>query len=259
MGWAWARWVSGREWRSAISWGAGCSTPGSSAAPGGRGWWSRSRFRFPEGGRMLEDKRIAVVGLGTIGTALVQGLLDARKVPPERLSGSTAHQHTAQAKAEKLGIRVVSDNRALVREADVVVVAVKPKTVPQVLSEVGGLFSPDKLLISVAAATPTAALEARLPAGVPVVRAMPNTPCRIGQGMTALCPGRHAGPEHLALAQEIFSGMGQVARIEDESLMEVVTALSGSGPAYAYLIIEALAEGGVKLGLPRRLATQLAA
>jgi pyrroline-5-carboxylate reductase len=208
---------------------------------------------------MLEKKRIAVLGLGTIGMALAQGLLDTGKVEPSQLSGSTAHPHTAQAKAEKLGIRVTTDNRALVREAEVVVLAVKPKTVPHLLAEVGELFSPQKLLVSVAAATPTAALEAMLPPGVPVVRAMPNTPCRIGQGMTALCGGSHAKPEHLELARELFSGMGRVAQIEDESLMEVVTALSGSGPAYAYLIIEALAEGGVKLGLPRRLATELAA
>jgi len=208
---------------------------------------------------MLTGKHIAIIGLGTIGTALARGLLGSGPVTPEQLSGTTAHPDSAHTKGEELGIQVLTDNRALVEGADVVVLAVKPKTVPRVLSEIGERLTPRQLLISVAAATPTRLLEAHLPQPVPVVRAMPNTPCRIGQGMTALCAGTHAGPEHLALARAIFSPVGRVALVEDEELMDAVTALSGSGPAYAYIIIESLAEGGVKMGLPRKLATELAA
>ncbi|RLE29126.1 pyrroline-5-carboxylate reductase [Candidatus Acetothermia bacterium] len=208
---------------------------------------------------MLTGKHIAIIGLGTIGTALVRGLLGSGLVSTEQLAGSTAHPESARAKSAELGIRVLTDNRALVEGADIVILAVKPKTVPKVLSEVGELLFPEQLLISVAAATPTRLIEGLLARPVPVVRAMPNTPCRIGQGMTALCAGAHAGPEHLALARDIFSPVGRVALVEDEELMDAVTALSGSGPAYAYIIIESLAEGGVKMGLPRKLATELAA
>ncbi|MCD5409125.1 pyrroline-5-carboxylate reductase [Candidatus Bipolaricaulota bacterium] len=208
---------------------------------------------------MLAGKRIGIIGLRTIGTALAQGLLESGLATPEQLSGSTAHLESARAKGELLGIQVLTDNRALVKGADVVILAVKPKTVPKVLSEIGELLTSQQLLISVAAATPTRLIEARLAQPVPVVRAMPNTPCRIGQGMTALCAGAYAGEEHLELARAIFSPVGRVALVEDEELMDAVTALSGSGPAYAYIIIESLAEGGVKMGLPRKLATELAA
>lgn len=208
---------------------------------------------------MFAGKRIAIIGLGTIGTALAQGLLESGLVGPEQLSGTTAHPESAHAKGEELGIRVLIDNRALVEGADVVILAVKPKTVPKVLSEIGDLLVPEQLLISVAAATPTRLIEGLLARPVPVVRAMPNTPCRIGQGMTALCAGTHTRSEHLELARAIFSPVGRVAVVEDEELMDAVTALSGSGPAYAYIIIESLAEGGVKMGLPRKLATELAA
>jgi pyrroline-5-carboxylate reductase len=207
---------------------------------------------------MLEGKTIAILGLGTIGAALVEGLL-AKGLPAERIMGSTAHPDTASEKSARLGIEVTTENGLLARRADVLVLAVKPKNVGKVLSEIGGLLSEKQLLISVAAATPTRYLEDRLERDVPVVRAMPNTPCRIGLGMTVLCPGRNAKEEHLEIARAIFSGVGRVAQVEDEELMDVVTALSGAGPAYAYLIIESLAEGGVKMGLPRKLATELAA
>jgi len=204
-------------------------------------------------------KRIAVIGLGTIGTAIVEGMLKAGLAAPRDLAGSTAHPETAEAAQERLNIPVTTDNRALVRGRDVIILAVKPKTVPKVLAEIRDELSPEQLVISVAAATTTRFVEETLGKPIPVVRAMPNTPCRIGQGMTAICPGRHARPEHLEVAREIFSSVGRVAKVEDEDLMDAVTALSGSGPAYAYIIIEALAEGGVKMGLPRKLATELAA
>jgi len=207
----------------------------------------------------MSQRNIAIVGLGTIGTALAKGILKAKLAPREGLVGSTAHPETAKAAEERLGIPVTTDNRALVQGKDTVILAVKPKTVPKVLSEIRDVLTPKQLLISVAAATTTQFVEERLGKPIPVVRAMPNTPCQIGLGMTAICPGRYARPEHLEVARAIFSSVGRVAQVEDEELMDAVTALSGSGPAYAYIIIEALSEGGVKMGLPRKLATELAA
>ncbi|MBC7093394.1 pyrroline-5-carboxylate reductase [Candidatus Bipolaricaulota bacterium] len=207
----------------------------------------------------MRDKGIAILGLGTIGMALAAGILRASLVPKERLAGTTAHPETAREVQERLGITVTTDNRALAREADLLILAVKPKTVPKVLLETRDVVSPRQVLISVAAATPTSLIEEVLDRPIPVVRAMPNIPSQIGQGMTGICAGRYAKAEHLELAKAIFGTVGRVALIEEEELMDAVTALSGSGPAYACLIIEALSEGGVKMGLPRKLATELAA
>jgi pyrroline-5-carboxylate reductase len=208
---------------------------------------------------MLEGKKIAVLGVGMVGKALVSGLVRSHKVAPEMIVGSTAHEESARAAREKLGIEVILDNRELVQGKNIVILAVKPKTVPKVLVEIKGALSTDQLLISVAAAVRTKSIEEALGKPVPVVRAMPNMPCLVGQGMTVLCPGRFADRGHLALAREVFSAVGRVAVVDDEDLMDPVTALSGAGPAYAYIIVEALAEGGVKMGLPRELATELAA
>ncbi|MCR4392187.1 MAG: pyrroline-5-carboxylate reductase [Candidatus Acetothermia bacterium] len=203
--------------------------------------------------------RIGVIGVGTIGAALVEGLLRAGAAEPQDIAGTTGHPESAMEAKRRLGIDVHTDNRALARDRDVVILAVKPATMPKVLAEVKDLLSPSQVVITLAAATPIRSVEEALGRPIPVIRAMPNTPCQIGQGMTALCPGRHAGPHHLALARAVFSPLGRVATVDDEGLMDAVTALSGSGPAYAYIIIEALAEGGVKMGLPRKLATELAA
>lgn len=208
---------------------------------------------------MLEGKRIAVIGVGTVGAALVSGLIRSRRVPPEAIAGSTAHEETAREVAGRYGIETTLDNRALVRGRDIVIVAVKPKTVAKVLEEIKDEMAPEQLLISVAAAVSTRSIEEALGRPVPVVRAMPNMPCLIGKGMTAICRGRFVEDVHMGLAAEVFSAVGRVAVVEDEELMDVVTALSGAGPAYAYIIIESLAEGGVKMGLPRKLATELAA
>jgi len=208
---------------------------------------------------LLEGKKVAVIGVGTVGAALISGLIKSRLLPPEAIAGSTAHRETAEEAAKRLGIEMTLDNRNLVRGKDVVILATKPKTVPKVLGEIRDVISPEQLLVSVAAAITTRAIEDALGKGIPVVRAMPNMPCLVREGMTVLCAGRFATEEHLALAREIFGAVGRVAVVEDEELMDPVTALSGAGPAYAYIIIEALAEGGVKMGLPRRLATELAA
>lgn len=208
---------------------------------------------------MLQDKRIAVVGVGKIGSALIAGMVAGELVPRENIVGSTAHQESACEISEQLRIRTFLDNAEMVAGCDVIILAVKPQQMAKVLGEIQGAIHGDQLVITLAAATTTRFVEERLASKVPVVRAMPNTPCQVRSGMTGLCAGRFAGPQHLDVARALFSTVGRVATVEDEELMDAVTALSGSGPAYAYIIIEALAEGGVKMGLPRRLATELAA
>jgi len=208
---------------------------------------------------MLKDKTIAVVGVGKIGGALIAGLLQSGMVRRDALAGSTGHGETARRAAETYGIPVLTDNRELVRGRDIIILAVKPQNVRRVLTEVRDLVTPEQLVITLAAATPTARIEEILERPVPVVRAMPNMPCLVQKGMTVLCPGRHAREEHVQTARAIFQPLGRVEVIDNEDLMDAVTALSGSGPAYAYIIIESLAEGGVKVGLPRELATILAA
>jgi pyrroline-5-carboxylate reductase len=208
---------------------------------------------------MLQNKRIAIVGLGKIGGTLARGLIRRRVVPAKHLAGSTAHEQTAREAAERLGITTLTDNARLVRERDIVILAVKPQSMAQVLREIRPAVSPEQLVITLAAAITTRFVEETLKQEVSVVRAMPNTPCLVGQGMTVLCPGRFARPEHVEVAREIFAAVGRVEVIDNEELMDAVTGLSGSGPAYGYIIIEALAEGGVKVGLPRELATLLAA
>jgi pyrroline-5-carboxylate reductase len=144
------------------------------------------------------------------------------------------------------------------RGADVVILAVKPQTLPTVVAEVGGVLEPRQLVISVAASVGTAFIEQGLREAVPVVRAMPNTACLIGRGMTGLAAGTSATREHLALAAAVFDAVGRTV-VVDEKHMDAVTGLSASGPAYLYVVIESLAEAGVKVGLPRDVATLLAA
>jgi pyrroline-5-carboxylate reductase len=155
-------------------------------------------------------------------------------------------------------VRTTIDNHQLLRESDVVVLAVKPQVIDRVLTEVGADLRADQVLVSVAAGVPIEALEARLPPGSRVVRAMPNTPATVQAGATAIAAGTHASVDDLRLAREMFEAVGRVV-VLDEALLDAVTGLSGSGPAYVMLIIEALADGGVKVGLHRDTALLLAA
>ncbi len=205
------------------------------------------------------DKTIAVIGVGKLGGTLCSALVERGVLAPEQLVGTTAHPASAERAAAQLGIRVLTDNKEAVKEADLIVLAVKPQGMGQVLEELGPVIRPEQLVLTLAAAVTTRFVEDALATGVPVLRAMPNLPALIGKGMTVLCAGRRAGPVHVALAREIFAAVGQVAEIDSEDLMDAATGLSGSGPAYGYIIIESLAEGGVKAGLRRSLATTMAA
>jgi pyrroline-5-carboxylate reductase len=208
---------------------------------------------------MLHDKKIAIVGVGKIGGTLVSGLLRNKVVKKENLTGSTAHAESSEQIAQTLDIKMNRENAALVKGRDVIILAVKPQTLQKVLVEIKDFLTEEQLIITLAAARSTAFIEELLGKKIPVVRAMPNTPCLVNAGMTVLCPGKFAKHKHIEMARSIFEPIGLVEVIDNEELMDGVTALSGSGPAYAYIIIEALAEGGVKVGLPRHLATKLAA
>ena len=213
---------------------------------------------------MTKPRRIAVIGAGTMGRALAQGLIQAGDARPEDLVGTTRHADRAAKAAEAVGIEVHTDNAAAVRGAELVLLCVKPKGAPVVLEELAeaGALAHDPLIISVAAGVRTATLEAACARGgaetARVVRAMPNTPSLVREGMCVVSGGRHASEEDVQRALAVFRPLGRVLRLDEEH-MDAVTGLSASGPAFVYVIIESLAEGGVMMGLPRGVATELAA
>jgi pyrroline-5-carboxylate reductase len=206
----------------------------------------------------MKTRRLGFLGAGNMSGALIKGLLHAKVLPPERILASDVKSERLEQLHKTHGIRTTTDNHALLRECDVVVLAVKPQAIDKVLAEVGGDVRPDQLLVSVAAGVPIESLEARLPPGSRVVRSMPNTPATVQAGATAISGGAHAREDDLRVARELFEAVGRVV-VLDESLLDAVTGLSGSGPAYVMLIIEALADGGVKVGLHRDTALLLAA
>jgi pyrroline-5-carboxylate reductase len=206
----------------------------------------------------MKTRRLGFLGAGNMSGALIKGLLHAKVVPPERILASDVKADRLEHLAKIHGIRTTTDNHALLRESDVVVLAVKPQAIDKVLTDIGADLRSDQLLISVAAGVPIDALEARLPAGARVVRSMPNTPATVQAGATAIAGGAHAREDDLRIARELFEAVGRVV-VLDEALLDAVTGLSGSGPAYVMLIIEALADGGVKVGLHRDTALLLAA
>ena len=206
----------------------------------------------------MKTRRLGFLGAGNMSGALIKGLLHAKVLPPERIVASDVKGERLAELREAHGIRTTTDNHALLRESDVLVLGVKPQAIDKVLTEIGAELRPDQLVVSVAAGVPIDALEARLPPGSRVVRSMPNTPAMVQAGATAIAGGTHATEDDLRLARELFEAVGRVV-VLDEGLLDAVTGLSGSGPAYVMLIIEALADGGVKVGLHRDTALLLAA
>ncbi|MGE0707382.1 MAG: pyrroline-5-carboxylate reductase [Planctomycetota bacterium] len=204
---------------------------------------------------MLRGKRLAILGVGKMGAALAKGL--AQRDLGLSLVGA-ARRESSRERVEALGIEWAASGAEAVAGADVVVLAVKPQQVPALLAEVGAKIAPSTLVVSIAAGVTTARVQAGLAPGTPVVRVMPNTPSVLGAGMAVLAAGASASPQDLALARELFEPVGRTAVLE-EHLMDAVTGLSGSGPAYVYLVIESLAEAGVKVGIPRETSTLLAA
>lgn len=207
---------------------------------------------------MLKNKKLAVIGVGKLGEALIAGLIKNGDLKADDITGSVKQETSLNRVREKLSIEATLDNRAIVESADIIILAVKPQNMDKVISDMADLIRTDQLVISVAASVSSAFVEQRLKGEVPVIRAMPNTPAVMNAGMTALCGGQYAGADHLSVAEAIFKCVGRTVFL-DESLMDGVTALSASGPAYLYVVIESLAEAGVKLGIPRDVSTLLAA
>jgi pyrroline-5-carboxylate reductase len=200
--------------------------------------------------------RIAILGAGKIGESLMAGLLSAGWRSPDEIVVTGRREERIRELEERHGVHGTISNAEAVSGAELVVIAVKPQDFDSLLGEVGGLLEPSQTVLSVAAAIPTAQIEARLPPNVPVVRAMPNAPALVHEGMAGICAGAHAGEEHLALAEDVLSHVGAVARVP-EPYMDAVTAVSGSGPAYFALLAEAMIEAGILLGLGRETSTQL--
>jgi pyrroline-5-carboxylate reductase len=206
----------------------------------------------------LTGKKVAFLGAGKMGGIVLQALLKNGLLSAKSTRATVAHEERAQALAAKLKVQVGTNNVEAANGADIIVIGVKPQVVEDVVQEISGHVTSEQVIVSIAASVPTAMIEKNLPPEVPVIRAMPNTPCLMGAGMTAVCKGKHASSEHVALTCRMFEVVGRTV-VVDEKHMDAVTALSASGPAYIYIILESLAEAGVKVGLPRDIATLLAA
>jgi len=203
-----------------------------------------------------EGRLVAILGVGTIGESLLRGLLSGGWREPSELVVTVRDEQRAAELGERYGVRATTSNAEAVAGASLVVIAVKPQDFDVLLGEIGGLLTPEQTVLSVAAAIPTAAIEGRIAPGVPVVRAMPNRPATVHEGIAGVCAGAHAGDDNLTLAEEALSHLGAVVRVP-ERYMDAVTAVSGSGPAYFALLAEAMIEAGILLGLSREISTQL--
>jgi pyrroline-5-carboxylate reductase len=207
---------------------------------------------------MLKDKKIALLGAGKLGETLIRGLIEADVIDIRNLIVTAGHQDRLDQLRHRFDVTGSLSNPDAAQSADIIILAVKPQTVPLVLSEITDALNPSQLLISVAASVSIAFIEKHLSLPVPVIRAMPNTPCLLKKGMTGISPGSNASSSHTELAKFIFDSVGRTV-VVDEKHMDAITGLSASGPAFIYIVIESLAEAGVKVGLPRDIATELAA
>jgi pyrroline-5-carboxylate reductase len=197
---------------------------------------------------------VAVLGAGKIGEALLSGLLTAGRSAEELLFTERYAERAAEL-TKRYGVRAV-DTATAAREASVLVVAVKPQDIEPLLDELAPVVKPDTLVVSLCAGLPTTLYQRRLPEGTPVVRVMPNTPMLVGEAMSAISAGRNATATHLSVVAELLGSVGRVVRVP-ESQQDAVTALSGSGPAYFFFLVEAMIDAGILLGLPRAVSTDL--
>ena len=193
-----------------------------------------------------------------MATALAKGFINAKLVAPAQITAADPYESARKHFADETGAKTVADNKSATEAATVLFLATKPDQVGSALAEISGVFTSQHLLISIAAGVTLAKLEAGLPAGARVIRVMPNTPALVGAGASGFAAGKHATVADAELAEKLLSAVGVAMQVK-ESLLDAVTGLSGSGPAYVYQFIEALSDGGVAAGLPREVATKLAA
>jgi pyrroline-5-carboxylate reductase len=201
-------------------------------------------------------RRIAVLGAGKIGEALVAGLVSSGWQKPKDIVVTARRQERIEELMSRYGVPGTLSNAEAIAGTQIVVIAVKPQDIDALLAEIGSAVTPAQTVVSVAAAIPTGTIERHLSDGVPVVRAMPNTASTVHEGMAGVAPGTHADEEHLRLAEEVLAHVGRTVRVQ-ESSMDAVTAVSGSGPAYFALLAESMIEAGILLGLSREISTDL--
>jgi pyrroline-5-carboxylate reductase len=203
-----------------------------------------------------DPRRIAILGCGKIGEALLAGLLSTGWRTSDEIVVTGRRDERLAELRERHGVEAITSNAEAAGRAGVVVIAVKPQDFDVLMGEIGGLLSADQVVLSIAAAVTTAAIERRIAEPVPVLRAMPNTPATVHEGVAGLCAGAHASAEHLAVGEEVLTHVGRVVLVP-ETYMDAVTAVSGSGPAYFALLAEAMIEAGILLGLSREVSTDL--
>ncbi|MBW2060691.1 MAG: pyrroline-5-carboxylate reductase [Deltaproteobacteria bacterium] len=207
---------------------------------------------------MGTERRFGLIGGGNMGEALIKGLIQSGQARPEDIIVSDPLAARRSYLQEEYQVAAKDDNKSLVKEAAIIILAVKPQVLDEVLNEIQSVVEPRHLIISIAAGVSLPRIESALPSGTPTIRAMPNTPALALAGATAIAPGKHASEKHLAMARILFEAVGLVVEVAEKN-MDAVTALSGSGPAYIFIILEALADAGVLEGLPRDQALLLAA
>lgn len=201
---------------------------------------------------MLNNKTIGLIGTGNMGTALIDGLIGSGAAQPANITCSDASERQLAPVREKYRVSTTTNNREVVKAADIVIYSIKPQIMASVLKETADLLDMGKLVISIAAGVPLAAIGSMLGKDLRLIRAMPNVAVAVREGATAIAAGGQAGPEDIQLAMEIFDSVGKSIFLKENYLMDAITGLSGSGPAYIFMIVDALADAGVKVGLSRK-------
>lgn len=206
---------------------------------------------------MLNDKKISLIGTGNMGEALISGLICSRSSKPENITCSDIRENNLAVIKEKYGVATTTSNVEAVQAGDIIIYATKPQIIAKVLKETAGYLDMSKLIISIAAGVPMAAIEASLKKELRLIRVMPNIAAFVKESATAVAAGKNAGQEDIEMAMAIFNSVGKSVFIKENELMDAITGLSGSGPAYIFLIVDAMADAGVKMGLSRREALLL--
>ncbi len=207
---------------------------------------------------MSKALKVGIIGLGRMGQCIVTGLLESSQFTSSQVAFTTRHAESSHDLEKSLKITRKKSNLELVKDCDIILLAVKPQNIGEVLTEIGPSLTPEKTLVSIVASISTWEMENKITKKVAVIRAMPNTPAFVGAGITAFCLGKNANSKSAEIAKMIFDPLGSLVAA-DEKHMDAVTGLSGCGPAYIYMVLESLTDGGIKVGLPRDLATKLAA